>query len=249
MLPLIDLESEGVMSTSSAPSMLGLTQLSVEYKSGQSALGHHWKILAGDEQQIGRTRRVYHGAGGKIGKRLAVATGLSTAGSVEINVEDAAGDHVATITGKGGERRIATLLTPDGKEIGKASHTAGVDIDLIDAGGTVVGKILTPADTTEAKDDRAGVPFPIEDAAGTKIGELARWRHQPNALPSLTGQLVSDWIGLYNNSENAYEAELTRHRGFSNSAVYSVVLDPAATIAEPLRTLAILSPVLSGYLY
>jgi hypothetical protein len=237
------------MSTSSAPSMLALTQLSVEYKSGQSALGHHWKIFGSGDEQIGRTRRVYQGAGGKIGKRLAVATGLSTAGSVEISVEDADGNHVATITGKGGERRIATLLDADGTEIGKAVHTRDVDIELVDPAGTVVGKILTPPDTTDAKDDRAGAPYVIEDAAGTPIGELARWRHQPNALPSITGQVVTDWLGVYNNSERLYEAELTRHRGFSNSALYSAVLDPKAQLAEPLRTLAIMSPVLSGYLY
>lgn len=230
-------------------SLLDRTQLSVGYKSGQSALGHHWKILADDAQQIGRTRRVYHGAAGKIGKRLAVATGLSTAGSVEIDVADAAGEPVATIIGNGGERTTATLLQPDRAEVGKAVHHAGDRIDLVSPTGTVVGRILTPPDTTDAGEDRTGQPYPIEDAAGTKLGELTRWRHEPNALPSITGQLVSDWLELYNHAQASYEAELTRHRGFSNSAVYSVVLDPAARIAEPLRTLAILSPVLAGYLY
>src|ERR1700712_3606923 len=97
--------------------LTSLRVLRAEFKSGMSALGHHWELFDLEDHSVGRTKRVYDGVGGKLGKRLAVATGLSTAGSVEIEILDAAGTHVATFAGKGGERRIGRLARPDGQPI------------------------------------------------------------------------------------------------------------------------------------
>ena len=73
---------------------------------------------------------------------------------------------------------------------------------------------------------------------------MARTRQALASLPKLSDEV----LGLPG-SELSYEADLTRYRGFRNSSNYLVELSDGARPAEPLATLAILSPVLAGYLY
>lgn len=226
-----------------ATPLISLTTLRATFVSGQSALGHHWDLFGADEAKVGRTKRRYEGVGGKLGKRLAVATGLSTAGSVTIAILDGDGEELAILSGKGGERTKAALAWPDERPIGSAVHTPDVGVELLDHDGRVVGRIDTPADP-----DGETPPFAMFDAAGTQIGSLARGLHVV-ALPSAVEGVLEaiDWT--VSTSQKAYEAELTRHRGFRSSPHYTVALDPEARLSEPLRTLAILSPVLAAYLY
>jgi hypothetical protein len=110
------------MSATALESLLTLPVLTAVFKKGQTMLGNHWRLFGPDGQEVGRTRRVYDGVGGKVGKRLAVVTGLSTAGSVTIEVLDAASTVVGSVFGKGGDRTTATLSDANGPTIGSATH-------------------------------------------------------------------------------------------------------------------------------
>jgi hypothetical protein len=85
------------MSATAPESLLTLPVLTAMFKKGQTMLGNHWRLFGPDGQEVGRTRRVYDGVGGKVGKRLAVVTGLSTAGSVTIEVLDAVRREIAAL--------------------------------------------------------------------------------------------------------------------------------------------------------
>ncbi|MFL5845053.1 MAG: hypothetical protein ACJ762_10200 [Solirubrobacteraceae bacterium] len=228
-----------MLQTTTGSPLLSLTALRADFKSGQTPLGHHWRLSDADGNEAGRTKRLYQGAGGKIGRRLAVVTGLSTAGTVTIEISDGAGSHVATLRSEGGARTRATLETPDGTPIGAAHHDAerGV-VELLDAADRVVGRILAPAG-----DEQPATPFPIVDAAGEPIGRLSR---DPQALigPSVSAMILD----LGPNTTN-YEAELAKHYGFRHSHTYAVTLDPPRPLPQPLATLAILAPVFAAYLY
>ena len=220
--------------------LLNLTALRADFKSGQTPLGHHWRLSGPGGAEAGRTKRVYTGAGGKIGRRLAVVTGLSTAGTVAIEILDADGTHVATLRSEGGARTRATLETPGGAPLGEARHDRerGV-VYLLDAAGHVVGRIEAPAG-----DEQSAAPFPRPvDADGERIGQLDR---DPHALvgPSVSAMILD----LGPNTTN-YEAELAKHYGFRQSHSYAVTLTHPRPLPEPLATLAILTPVLAAYLY
>lgn len=219
--------------------LLSFTALRADFKSGQTPLGHHWRLSGPEGAEAGRTKRVYQGAGGKLGRRLAVVTGLSTAGSVEIEVLDAGGTHVVTLRSEGGERTVAHLTTPESQAIGSARHDrdAGV-VELRDASDRVIGQIVTPPDG-----DDGPVPFALLDAGGAPIGELSRDPH------ALVGPALLDMVASFGPNTTSYEAELAKHYGFRSSHTYAVELTASRPLAQPLATLAILSPVLAAYLY
>jgi hypothetical protein len=202
-------------------------------------LGNHWRLFSPDGREVGRTRRVYDGVGGKVGKRLAVVTGLSTAGSVTIEVLDAAGTVVGSVFGKGGDRTTATLSDAKGGVVGNATHEFEVAVTLADDRGKVLGTVETPSDES----DVAGQLFPVRDAAGQEIAALAR---DPRAFrgSSIIGDLVFDFV-----SEANWEAELLRHYGFRRSNSYTVALFEGADPEDRLRMLVVMLPVLAGHLY
>ena len=82
------------------------TRTSVEFKPGSTALGHRWIIKDGNEQEVGRTKLFYEGAGKTVG-RLMRATGLSTSGTIHAEVLDSEGHALQDplVPGQAGARR------------------------------------------------------------------------------------------------------------------------------------------------
>jgi hypothetical protein len=227
------------MSATAPESLLTLPVLTAVFKKGQTMLGNHWRLFGPDGQEVGRTRRVYDGVGGKVGKRLAVVTGLSTAGSVTIEVLDGAATVVGSVFGKGGDRTTATLSDANGSTIGSATHEFEVAVTLKDDRGKVLGTVETPPD----EPDPAAQLFPVRDATGREVAALAR---DPHAFrgSSIIGDLVFDFV-----SEANWEAELLRHYGFRRSNSYTVALLEGADPEDRLRMLVVMLPVLAGHLY
>jgi hypothetical protein len=227
------------MSATAPDSLLRLPVLTAVFKKGQTMLGNHWRLYDGRGEQVGRTRRVYEGVGGKVGKRLAVVTGLSTAGSVTAEILDDGGAVAGSVFGKGGERTTATLSDASGEPIGSATHEFGVAVRLHDPQGALLATVETPPDD----DDPARQLFPVRDATGREIAALGRAPHAFGGQ-SLIGDLVFDFIGEAN-----WEAELLRHYGFRRSNSYTVALLQGADPDQRLRAMTVMLPVLAGHLY
>jgi hypothetical protein len=221
-------------------SLLGLPVLTAVFNKGQTMLGNHWELFDGTGQNVGRTRRAYEGVGGKVGKRLAVVTGLSTAGSATTEVLDASGTVVCSVFGKGGERTTATLSDTGGVVIGRAIHEFEVAVTLTDEDGSVLGTVETPPD----EQDIAAQLFGVRDAAGREVAAMARDPHAYGGRSIVDDIVVSGYIEMAN-----WEAEQLRHYGFRRSNSYTIALWQGAEIDGPLRSLVAMLPVLAGQLY
>jgi hypothetical protein len=222
-----------------ADSLLELPALTAAFKKGQTMLGNHWRLFDAGGRPVGRTRRVYEGVSGKVGKRLAVVTGLSTAGSATVEIVAADGEVVGSVFGQGGHRTTAMLSDATGSVVGSATHEYEVAVTLKDAAGTPVAIVETPPDD----DQPAKQLFPVRDVAGRQIAALAR---DPHAFggQSILGDIVWGYF-----EEANYEAELLRHYGFRRSNRYTVALLEGVELDDSLRTLTIMLPVLAGHLY
>ena len=96
---------------------------SVEFKPGSTALGHRWIIKDGNEQEVGRTKLFYEGAGKTVG-RLMRATGLSTSATIHAEVLDSEGAARFKIHSFPGKQSHVVLEDGDGVAIGHLRREA-----------------------------------------------------------------------------------------------------------------------------
>ena len=128
------------------------TRTSVEFKPGSTALGHRWIIKDGDEQEVGRTKLFYEGAGKTVG-RLMRATGLSTSGTIHAEVLDSEGATRFKIHSFPGQQAHVALEDGDGVAIGHVRRD-GLSLELLASGAEeMIGRIAR-----ESKEDLAFRP-------------------------------------------------------------------------------------------
>lgn len=222
--------------------LLQRTELTARFKAGQSALGHHWELFDAGESQVGRTKREYAGGVGKRQlRRLVTATGMDSGNDIRARVLDAGGEEVVSLWSSNGRSNEAgeptvEVSSPDGTLIGTANRSAEGGVRFADAQSSLVATIPV-VDTDVA-------PWELLDADGSRIGVVDRVAAKPVAGPSLLDYVV----GINTITDNASDFALTMFRGFASSNVYSVALAELPA-GEPLRTLAVLSPVILGHLY
>jgi hypothetical protein len=215
-------------------SLLDHQRLSAHFKPGQSALGHHWILMDGDEQPVGRTKLYYEGAGKTLG-RMMRATGLSTAGTIHATIRDASGEDRFRVVSKnkGSEPRL-DLEDARGTPVGSAMRKE-LSLDLLaPPSDTPVGRIVR-----ETKEDMA---FAIEDARGERVAVLSK-RPVKTVMPSIYDMIVMPEV-----TSNQIAFAATMYLGFAGSREYHLVVEQQGLL-DPLRTLVALSPVIAAYAY
>ena len=225
------------MRTTASSPLLAVRGLSAVFKGGASALGHHWRLLDGDEHEVGRTKLYYDDLGGRTIGRLMRATGLSQRGDINAEVRDTTGDVAFRIFST---RRTPTgrldLKTAEGQVIGSTQRVEGGGLVLLaPPSDTVVGHIAP-----EPEQDAA---YRITDASGSRVAVLTTRRVEARS-PS-----VAEWIFLPEVAGNQVAYQATIHAGFAGSQEYHLLADGEPPAAEPLRTLVTLAPLLAAYAY
>lgn len=224
------------MTVASSTVLTAVRNLSVVFKGGQSALGHHWRLLDGDGQEVGRTKLYYDDLGGKTVGRLMRATGLSQRGDINAQVRDASGEVAFRI--------FATRRTPTGRLdlknaigelIGSAQREEGGLVLLAPPSDTVVGRIT--------KDEEQEFAYRILDASGGRLAVLTT-RRVESKQPS-----IAEWVFLPEVAGNQVAYQATIHAGFAGSREYHLLLDGEPPATEPLRTLVTLAPLIAAYAY
>lgn len=162
---------------------------------------------------------------------------MDSGNDIRATVFDADGSAVVDLLSENVSSRESrvprvTVSRPDGRVIGVAHHRENVV--FTDGAGAPVASVDVEADG----------PWQLAGAAGAPLGVIARVPAQPVEGPSLLDYAV----GMNTITDDAADFAATMFRGFAFSNVYSVAL-PALPAAEPLRTLAVLSPVIFGHLY
>lgn len=223
-------------------SLLDRTELTARFKAGKSALGHHWELFDVDESQVGRTKRDYDGGTGKRQlMRLVTATGMDSGNDIHARVFGADDKEVVALWSRNVTRRderdpSVEVASPDGTLIGVAHHPDEGGVRFTDAHGSLVANIPVV--------DRDVAPWELLDADGQRIGLIDRVAAKPVAGPSLLDYVA----GINSVTDNASDFAATMFRGFAFSNLYSVALGDLPA-SDPLRTLAVLSPVILGHLY
>ena len=194
-------------------------------------LGHRWLLFDEDERDVGVSRRGYHGVA-KLLYRLVVLVGMSAGNDIRVAVRDADGTQVAELYSRTGATAFSDTGKPklvevaDGKRqpLGVARRDLEAEFVLEDASGTEVGRIVFDPETGG---------FPIIDVTGTRVAVLTTVRPKPRSSAAALLDLF-DW-------ETTPDPQ-----ALHGAPSFYVVLD-AQPIAEPLRTMAILSPVIAAY--
>jgi hypothetical protein len=224
-----------------AGDLLSATALTARFKAGKSALGHRWELFDADDQPVGSTDRAY--GGGVVGRslwRTVTATGLDRGNDIRADVRDAGGQVVAKLFSRtgGDEGKRVEISRPDGELVGIARRTPGEGFAFEAADGRVVGRIPIAEDQPD--------PWQLVDDRGTAFGVLTREPAKQVAYGSIAGDLL-DLPGSAV-QDHAREFQNTMHFGFAFSKTYGVTLTELPS-GEPLRTLAVLAPVIAGYAY
>jgi hypothetical protein len=102
------------------------------------------------------------------------------------------------------------------------------------------GRVVATLPVADAK----VTPWELLDADGRRVGVVDRVKAERVAGPSLLDYAA----GLNTVTDNGSDFQRTMHLGFAFSRTYSVTLAELPAV-EPLRTLAVLTPVILGYAY
>jgi hypothetical protein len=218
------------------PDLLAQTALTADFKAGTTALGHHWELLDADGQTVGRTEREYGGSALKRGLwRAVTVTGMDADNDIRARVLDAGGTEIAHLLSRNAKDLRVELTRPDGTPLAVV-HRDRDQVFRYEADGRVVATLPVP--------DPKVTPWELLDADGRRLGVVDRVKAERVAGPSLLDYA----IGLNTVTDNASDFQRTMHLGFAFSRTYSVTLAELPA-AEPLRTLAVLTPVILGYAY
>jgi hypothetical protein len=217
--------------------LLSQTALTARFKAGSTPLGHRWELFDADDQPVGCTKREYGGGALKRGLwRAVTVTGMDADNDIRARVIDADGKEVVHLFSRNDQDLRVELARPDGTALGVARRDPEAGFRFEDAGGAVVA-------TVPIADVKAS-PWELLDAEGGRLGLLDRVKAERVAGPSVLDYVV----GLNTVTDNASDFQRTMHLGFAFSNTYSVTLAELPP-DEPLRTFAVLAPVIAGYAY
>jgi hypothetical protein len=218
--------------------LLANTALTAEFDAGTTALGHNWNLLDGDGNVVGKTRRAY--SGGIVGRALwrsVTVTGMDSGNDIKCEVLDADDSVVAKLFSRVQKDGRWVEVSGAGDEaIGTVRRDKEAGFSYEDASGTEIARVPV----LDVKADG----WELLDASGTRIGALTREPAKRVDGPSLTDYA----LGLNTYTDNARDFQATMHLGFAFSNTYGITLAELPA-AEPLRTLAVLTPVIAGYSY
>lgn len=205
------------------------------FRPGHTPLGHHWDLVdpAADDAPLGRTKRVYRNTL----LRTVTLTGLDSGNDIRADVLDGDIRVAQVFSAWRTKTKSRTVELRDGQDtlLGTSAHDPEARTLLLrDAGGSEVGRLVHEGDD----------PWPVVDAAGSRVGVVTRER-----LELTSYDLVEDLLLDSGQNERTRDFERTFHLGIAQSQRYEVALDPAAAIAEPLRTLAGALPLLAAHSY
>ena len=218
------------------PELLVQTSVTANFKAGSTPLGHHWELVDGDGEPIGRTDREYGGGALKRGLwRAVTVTGMDADNDIRATVLDAGGTAVAHLFSRNEKDLRVEVSTPDDAPLAVVHRDRETGFSY-EAGGRVVATLPVP--------DPKATPWALLDADGRRIGRVDRVAAERVAGPSLLDYAV----GLNTITDNASDFQRTMHLGFAFSKTYSIALAELPS-SEPLRTLAVLTPVILGYAY
>lgn len=215
--------------------LLQRTHLAATFQPGKSAVGHHWDLVDPDaaDAVLGRSKRVYK----SLLSRTITATGLDQGRDLRADVFDGK-DKVAQVVSEWTrEPRTWTVTLTDsgGRLVGTTDHDRETDrLRLLDPAGTELGHVAL----TEAE------PWEVLDAAGGRVAVLTS-----QAFAFTPYSLIDDLVFDHGGNELARDFQATFHLGVRGCKRYEVIVEPQAVIAEPLRTLVVLLPVLAAYSY
>jgi hypothetical protein len=215
--------------------LLEETALTARFVPGKTAVGHRWDLVDGDDQVVGRTQRVHSGgAAGQVFWKTVSFTGMDKGNDIVADVLDATGTAVVRLASRASKLRV-DVSWPGGAPVGSVRRVKGEGLLLEQPEGQLVGRVPI------AKDAKA--PWPLQDAAGATIGAVTLTWVRPVAAVSLLTA-----VGLPDVFEPSRAYKQTMHLGFAHSKEYGIALDQLPA-AEPLRTLAVLLPVICGLAY
>jgi hypothetical protein len=219
----------------SIQTLLDQTALTARFHPGKTAVGHRWDLIDADDQLVGQTRRVHSGgAAGQLFWKTVSFTGMDAGNDIIADVLDASGTAVARLASRSTKARV-DVTAPGGVPLGTVRRVKGEGLILEQPDGQLVGRVPI------AKDAKA--PWPLQDAAGTALGAVTLTPAKRVAALSLLAM-----AGLPDVFEPSRNFKRTMHLGFAHSKEYGVVMDQLPA-AEPLRTLAVLLPVICGLAY
>jgi hypothetical protein len=212
--------------------------LSVAFKAGKSALGHHWVLFAGG-QEIGRTRLEYESGAAKTLGRLGRATGVVTKGTTHAAIVDATGAERFRVHSHPKDKRVE-LADPGGTPIGEARRDDRT-LSIHAPGGPPLATLTRP----EEKDAKQ---FAVMATDGGQVAVLStEYLGQSSTSKLESAASAIDFVDFFTLNSHGGSFNATMHLGFAGSREYHVRVDQP--IAEPLRTLVVLSPVLAAYVY
>jgi hypothetical protein len=208
------------------------------FVAGKTALGHHWELRGADDELVGRTSRSYSGGAlGRVMWRTVTVTGMDSDNDIKAEVLDGDGALVCRLFSRNDSKdRRVEFFDKAGAPFGVAHRRPGEGFVFADPNGRAVGSIAI-AEGAEA-------PWPLLDGEGRTIGVLVRERAKLVADASLLDYA----IGINTITDNARDFQNTMHLGFAFSKTYGVSLVELPAF-EPLRTFAVLAPVIAGYAY
>jgi hypothetical protein len=213
--------------------LLGLDRLSATFKPGQTALGHRWILHDGDENQVGRTKLFYKGAGKTVGRLMRV-TALSTTGTIHATVLASDGAELYRLHSQPGKNAHVEITDAADQPLGRARRRE-LSLELLGA----------ESDTTLATVTRTSkeeLAFPIETPDGERLGVLTKQKLEVSA-PSVSQMLFAPKL-----ASDAIAFQATMHLGFAGSREYHLLVERRPE-DEPLATLFALSPVIAAYAY
>lgn len=221
-----------------AVSLLEHTALTATFRAGTTPLGHHWELLDPEENVVGTTEREY--SGGRIGRALwksVTVTGMDGANDIRAKVMDAGGTEIVGLFSRNDQKDLRVEITrPDESPLAVVHRVPGEGFTYKDAGGTVLATIPIAKDQSD--------PWELLDASGGRIGVVTREK----AKLAEGATLLDYAFGMNTITDNQRDRQNTMHFGFAFSKTYSVTLAELPG-SEPLRTLAVLTPVIAGYAY
>lgn len=207
-------------------------RISAVFRTGSSPLGHHWRLLDAAEEEIGRTRFAYEGAGKVLG-RTTRAIGLGTGRREQASVEDTAGTVQFRLRSSwGGKERTIEVVDGDDQPVGHTRRD-GRSLQLHGAGDG-------SAFATVTRDEDEQPTMPIVTAAGDRIGVITTRRFE-GKLPSLLEDIVLPEL-----STNRAALQATIHLGMATSPEYHLIVEHAPADSSRRAMLA-LAPVLAAY--
>jgi hypothetical protein len=225
--------------------LLSQPGLTAVFKSTVTGPAQHWELYDLDGQLVGRTKRTYRGNPLARGvRRVGTLLDWHPNKRLNANVLDAGGAVVARLfsTRADGDPRVE-VSDPGGTPIGTVRRKGGVGLSFEDAAGAQIAQVPITADGKPWEIGKATTePWPLLDAHGEQIGEL-KLETAVRAEPQSLGREAVELANLVGGG-----ASLTRHLGFAGSQTYGATL-AALPASEPLRTLAVLMPVIAGHSY